>query len=239
MSKPITPSLAEDLKEVTAFFTDRNLIPSPAPRKLAENVRRIHKATYSLILWRFRLKGLPAHSKPFIEEIASDALQILPQVLLGYSKTTKLLTRGIIENTLRHIYFSDHPVEFEKMNRAAKWYLKMEELFGYAKTHPALEKSGKRFDAVEQLAALYSDLSAGVHGRTVTDLEMRVALDTIGYSDSTAARDASMIERCASAANFLIAVFHRQRVASFQSEDRLIILQTMPARARRAWRESL
>ena len=65
--------------------------------------RTIHGNTYSLILWRFRLRGLPEHAKVFIEEIASDALQILPQIMMGYSKTAKLLIRGISENGL-------HPV---------------------------------------------------------------------------------------------------------------------------------
>jgi hypothetical protein len=192
-----------------------------------------------LILWRFRLKGLPTHGRPFIEEIASDALQILPQVLLGYGKTVKLLTRGIIENTLRHIYFSDHPVEFQRMNRDTKWFMPAAELFSYAKTHPKLALIEKRFDAINRLATLYSDLSAVVHGQAVKDLEMRLSLEKIAYTDSVAKRDAALVEKCASASNFLLAVFQGQKVAKFQSEDRLIIFQTMPPRARKAWRDSL
>lgn len=239
MSRPSTPSLAADLKEVRAFFVDRHVIPASLPDPLIENVRKIHAATYSLILWRFRLKGIPAHGRPFLEEIASDALQILPQVLMGYSKTAVLLTRGIIENTLRHLYFFDHPIEFRKMNRETKWFLRMVDLFDYAKTHPALIESQKRFDAVDRLSNLYSDLSSGVHGRAVMDLEMRIALDKIVCSAALAKKHADLIERCASAANFLIAVLHGQKMARFQPEDRLIILQTMPRQARRAWRESL
>ncbi len=232
-------ALTEDLKSVTAFFKDQKLIPSPARATLLEIVRRIHRATYSLILWRFRLKRNLPHTKPFIEEIASDALQILPQVLLGYGKTVKLLTRGIIENTLRHVYFSDHPVEFQKMNQESKWFMPTADLFTYAKAHPQLMLAEKRFDALNRLSSLYSELSAGVHGQAVADLEMRVSLETIAYSDSSAKKDAALIERCASASNFLLAVFHGQKMAKFQAEDQLIILQTMPPLARKVWRESL
>jgi len=239
MAKRSAPSLAEDFKKVTEFFRERHMIPFSPASALIENARRIHSATYSLILWRFRLKGLPAHGKPFVEEIASDALQILPQVLMGSGKPVNLLTRGIIENTLRHIYFSEHPVEFEKMNQERQWFMTMADLFTYAKTHPALMLSEKRFDAVNRLSTLYSDLSAGIHGRAVADLEMRIALNKISYSESLAKKHVALVERCAAAANFLIAVFHRLKLVKFQTEDRLIILQTMPPRARKAWRDSL
>ncbi|HEV2495260.1 MAG TPA: hypothetical protein VG204_19555 [Terriglobia bacterium] len=239
MAKPSSPALTDDLKKVMAFFKDRNVIPASPAVGLTEIVRRIHAATYSLILWRFRLKGVPVHGRPFIEEIASDALQILPQVLLGYGKTVKLLTRGIIENILRHVYFSDHPVEFHKMNQDSKWFMPMAELFTYTKTHPKLMLMEKRFDAMNRLSTLYSDLSTGVHGQAVSDLEMRLSLEKIAYAESIAKKNALFIERCASASNFLLAVFHGQKVAKFQSEDRLIIFQTMPPRARNAWRDSL
>lgn len=239
MAKGATSSLADDLKLVTDFFRDRHLLPSPESGVLVDNVRKLHSATFSLILWRFRLKGLSRHAKPFVEEIASDALQVLPQVLMGYRKTVKLLIRGIIENTLRHIYFSDHPVEFHKMNQESKWFVPTADLFVYAKTHPRLALIEKQFDAINRLSSLYSDLSAGVHGQTVADLEMRVSLSKISYTDSAARKDVALVARCASASNFLLAVFHGQKVARFHSEDHRIILHTMPPRARRAWRESL
>ncbi len=234
--RPIA-SIAADLKEVIAFFKDRHIITSNPSAALTENMRRIHRATYSLILWRFRLKGLREHGKVFVEEIASDALQVLPQILMGYGKTAKLLTRGIIENTLRHIYFSDHPIEFQRMNREGKWYLTMEELLSYAKAHPVFTESEKRFDAINRLSTLYGILSAGVHGRTVRDLEMRLALKRIAYSENAAKEQADLIEKCAAPANFLLAVFHRERMGTFTPEDRRIILLSMPARARQVWRE--
>ena len=160
-------------------------------------------------------------------------------MLLGYGKTVKLLTRGIIENTLRHVYFSDHPVEFRKMNQDGKWFMPTADLFTYVKTHPKLILTEKRFDAINRLSSLYSELSAGVHGQAVADLEMRISLEKIAYAGPSARKDVDLIERCASASNFLLAVYHGQAVAKFQPEDQLIILQTMPPRARKAWRESL
>lgn len=237
MARQSIQSVAGDLALVMAFLKDRGIIPAAPSATLADNTRRIHQATYSLVLWRFRLQNVPEHGMVFVEEIASDALQILPQVLMGYGKTAKLLTRGIVENTLRHVYFSDHPVEFARMNREAKWYVSMEELFDYARIHPTFLDTEKKFDAINRLSSLYSELSAGIHGRQVRDLEMRIALRKIAYSDQAAAKETLLIERCAATTNFLLAAFHRSTTAKFEQEDRRIILRTMPPRARQAWND--
>jgi hypothetical protein len=236
-TRPIV-SVANDFSNVVTLLKRRGILsPNPAAATIG-TARKIHGYTYSLILWRFRLRGLPDHGRVFIEEIASDALQILPQVLLGYSKTAKLLVRGIAENTLRHIYFSDHPIEFLRMNREGKWYLTIDQLCEYAKTHPAFWKIERKFDAINQISSLYSQLSAGVHGRAVRDLEMRVALEKLVYDEGLAAREAECLRKCAEASNFLLAIFYHQKLRSgltFQAEDRRIILRTMPPRARQLW----
>jgi hypothetical protein len=232
--RPIS-ALVTDFAEVVALLKERNTIPAQSTDAMIATAKRIHANTYSLILWRFRLRKLPVHASVFIEEIASDALQILPQILMGYGKTALLLIRGVLENTLRHIYFFDHPIEFQRMNREAKWFLTADDLFAYAKNHPDFLKTEPKFDALAQLASLYSELSAGIHGRAVRDLEMRVALRKIVYDQGFATKQAEMLRKCTQASNFLLAVFHRNQVKSFQADDRLIILRTMPARARKIW----
>ena len=229
--------VADDFQQVLSFLQEQGIVPNPAPVGLVPLAREIHKRTYSLILWKFRLTRIPKHGKVFIEEIASDALQILPQVLMGYVKTTKLLNRGIIENTLRHVFFSDHPVEFLKMNRENKWFMHIEELIRYTKSHPILEDSELRFNALARINDLYGNLSAGIHGRRVRDLEMRTALNRISYNDTTAQSLSALVKQTAEAVNFVLATFHRDKVERFQTEDRRIILQTMSRQARRAWNQ--
>src|SRR6266851_3315275 len=148
MAKRALPSVADDFNGVLDFFKSRRIISQSPPSQLIGGAKKLHRATYSLILWRFRLKNLPEHGQVFIEEIASDALQILPQALMGYGKTTKLLARGVIENTLRHLYFTDHPVEFARMNREKKWYLSIEDLIEYLLSHPTFIETEPKFDAV-------------------------------------------------------------------------------------------
>jgi hypothetical protein len=237
MSKRPIPSVASDFADVILFLKEKSIIVDKPAADLLLNAKRIHGFTYSLILWRFRLRNLPAHSKVFIEEIASDALQILPQVVMGYGKTAKLLTRGIIENALRHVYFSDHPIEYGRMNRDKKWFLSMEDLHDYAKIHPDFLKTETKFDAIGQLKSLYSELSGGVHGRTVHDLEMRSALKKIVYEPVAATKEVERLRKCTEAVSFLLAIFHADKVRTFAAEDRRIIMRSMPARARAIWSE--
>ena len=175
MAKRPIVSVATDFDGVIRFLTEKGLFPPEPPRSMLASVKRMHAASYSLILWRFRLLSLPQHSAVFLEEVASDALQILPHAVQGYNKTTRLLIRGVAENTLRHIYFTDHPVEYARMNAEKKWYIGIDDLLANLGHHPAFEGIEQRFDAANRLKTLYDELSASVHGRRVEDLEMRVA----------------------------------------------------------------
>ena len=227
MAPPVIQSVEKDLSEVTIFLERLKTLGSPIPVEKKSLMRKIHYSTYSLILWKFRLKNLPLHGKPFIEEVASDALQLLPQLLLGYKKTVRLLGRSIIENTIRHIYFSDHPVEFARMNRDKKWYLEIKELFNYLKSHHDLCESAFLLGIVDELTSLYSDLSTGIHGTKVADLEMRRALKAIQYNQDAAVKEEELLRRLTAPCNILLTVFHRKRFSKFSSEDRRILIHSM------------
>jgi len=233
MARQQFPSVANDFADVVSFLKDNGLYPKPCPGSFVATARRLHRAVFSLTLWKFRLKGIPEHGQFFVEEIASDAIQIIPHSILGFGKTPRLLIRGIIENALRHIYFSDHPIEFKRMNRDARWYLMSEELFGYPGIHDGLMDLEPKFDAVNRLKTLYSELSATVHGRQVKDLQMCSSLSDIKFSERMFERQVAEVERCTASANFLLAAFHSDRFSAFDREDRRVILASMPAKARR------
>src|SRR5712692_9858678 len=93
--------IVEDFNLVVRFFQVKGVLPDEPDAVILDYGRRIHGVTYSLIWWRFRLRGLKQCGKVFIEELASDALQILPQAFMGYNKASKLLIRGVIENVWR------------------------------------------------------------------------------------------------------------------------------------------
>lgn len=222
----------DDLQEVVEFLQSKNILPSRIPARVLNATRKMHSLTYSVILWRFRLPSLPEHGRVFLDEVASDALQVLPQALMGYRKTTTLLIRGLTENLLRHIYFSDHPVEFQRINRDKRWFIQTEDLFDYIKQHPTYYDTEKKFDAINRLKTLYHDLSAGLHGQKVTHLELRRSLREIRFEQSVFDEQVLSLKKCAEATNFLLSAFHIERFRKFPQETRMIILRTMPPKAR-------
>ena len=155
--------------------------------------------------------------------------------MIGFSKTAKLLMRGVIENTLRHIYFSDHPIEFALMNRDRKWYMEMREMLDYAKEHPDYALSEPQFDAIAKLRSLYSELSGSVHGGKVANLEMRAALLQIKFDRAAATNEAIALEKVVEACNFMMAIYHREQLRRFADADRRAILQSMSRKARQVY----
>jgi hypothetical protein len=237
MARARHTQIEKDFVEVFQFLSERLALSAKVPLTLQSTAKRIHQYTYSLITWKFRLGKMPTRGRVYIEEIASDALQILPQVLAGYSKTPKLLMRGIIENTLRHIYFYDHPIEFTRTNKAGKWHVTIASMFDFLGAHPEFILTEPKFGALARLSNLYVELSAGVHGRSVRDLETRSALRAIKYDQIKAEQDADLLAKCTTSVNFLLAIFHHEKVWTFPLADRRMILHTMPTEARKAWKE--
>jgi hypothetical protein len=113
----------------------------------------------------------------------------------------------------------------------------MSELKDYALAHPIFEETEPKFDALKRLNQLYAELSEGVHGSRVHNLEMRVALNKITLDDAEFKSQTKLVEKCAESVNFFLAAFHKKEFSKLHLEDRQIILHTMPDKARRALTE--
>lgn len=234
ISSEIHP-VKKDFDEVISYINSKKIIEESQLKKQIGSIKVMHKSMYSLILWRFLLKKLPQHAKYFLDEIASDSLQILPQALMGYRKPVDLMIRGIIENILRYIYFFHHPIEFQISNTEVRWFIKIDDLFNYTKNHPVFVKVQKKFDAISRLRTLYDELSSFVHGRRVIHLEMRRALKDVTFNQSVFESQVKKMKYCAESTNFLLLNFHKDRVNRFQTEFKNIILGSIPLKARRVF----
>ncbi len=222
-----------DFADVVTYLQKRGLIPPHPSSVFLVQLRQFHRSLYSLAWWRFHLPSKAAHRRVFVQEIASDAFQILPQSLMGYNKTTLLLVRSVIENVLRHVYYYDHEVEFEKLNEEADWYFAVRDLFPYVLGHPKFRDYEKKYDAICRLKNLYHELSAHVHGMKAIHLEMRAGLRSIVPDQATMQEHAALLKRCAEAANFLLVVFHRKVFQPKPDEETAPVMSVIPSKARR------
>ena len=235
-ARPV-PAVSADFDEIRQHLKTVRILSEDDDSEKINLIRRVHTYTYSLFSWHARLDTLPEHASPFIEEIASDAIQILPHLLLGYSKALKLLVRGILENSLRFVYFIDHPIEFKLMNTRDKWFISTDKLLDYMRNHPEYVEAGARFDSIQKLNNLYDDLSATIHGRRVRDLQLNSALAELKYSADRAQKDAKHVQQCAELVNFIVVIKMRDNFQKFSVENKRIILRTLPKLARSIWSE--
>lgn len=219
--------LSADLAEVLAYLGMVGLSESAS-----RSIKRIHKLTFSLVLWRYCVKGMSGHAKVFVDELASDALHVIPLVARGFRKPTLLALRGILEASLRHIYFADHPVEFWRSNNET-WFIEPRELFDYARAHPVLGPAEERFDAIARARALYRELSSSVHGEAVKSMQLNKSLAALRPSEALLDYVATLTARTVVTANFLLAVFQAVRFSRMAPEHRQIIVMTLPKAARR------
>ena len=144
-----------------------------------------------------------------------------------------VLVRGIVEHVIRHVYYSDHPIEFQRINLEKRWYIPIADHFTYLKTHPLYADTEKKFDAVGRLKNLHQELSLFVHGMKISHMEMRPGLRKIKLNPSIFARQADFIRCAAESSNFILAVFHRTALSKLPPDDQKVVLLTFPANARR------
>lgn len=222
----------EDLSETLAMLQVRTMAPPVLPVIIRKKLLVMHHAVYSLCIWSHFVK-VEQHGQFYLNEIASDAIQIEPHVLCGFYRTSMLLARSIIENTLRHIYFTDHRVEFERSNRDAKFYLSAEQLFEYCRNYEHFIDPEKKFQPLSKLRNLYSTLSATVHGGKVSDLSLHTALKTMVFDAADLDDQVEHVRAVAESCNFLMMIFHKKRSSKLPIGLRRVIMMTIAAKGRR------
>ena len=228
--------VSNDYAEVLTYLTELGILPSRLSRSAEADVRLIHGLTYSLMHWRFLVRTNEDHKRVFLQELASDAVQILRQSVSGYRKTVLLLVRCVIEDAIRHVYYWDHRVEFERMHRDPKWFVGSDELIDYLKTHPLYAPVRGRYDAPALLKDAYRRLSEDIHGRTVRHLEMRRTLSDVRYKEEAVRELGDRLRRVVEPVTFVLLRFHEPRVDRCPVEWRRTLIRTVPRSVRRLWR---
>jgi hypothetical protein len=107
------------------------------------NFKKHHKSTYSiaLILTKLNKEVNEENKLVFLAEILSDLLTVTKISFLGFETPALIVLRRTIENFYNHIYYSDHPVEYEHLNNGKNEYTPIDKLKSYFDTHPKFFES--------------------------------------------------------------------------------------------------
>ena len=223
--------LRSDFESVREYLTSINRWPSTIDATAEGFLRRVHHLSYSMMLWSDRIIDLPKRGQVFLDELRAESLQILPHCIDGYAKTPLLLMRCCVESAVKHAYFVDHQIEFERHGQDA-FTLNATDGFDYLRKHPFLNTVCATWKCVDRLSSSYGQLSQHIHGtRSFQEAPLRL-LGEIEMSSDVLLSQLKVLENVTASINFLIAVIQRHRLSEFDEDYRAILLRTMPKEAR-------
>jgi hypothetical protein len=134
---------------------------------LKSKLKKYHQLTYAIALIEKKLeeKYPSEHKFLFVNEIISDLLSNSSIIFIGFYYASQILTRRLIENFYNHIYYFEHPVEYELLNLGRNEYTPIIELKNYFEIHPIIKPivdlNIKKYN--DELFQHYQDLCRTVH----------------------------------------------------------------------------
>jgi hypothetical protein len=144
------------------------------------NFKKYHKSIYSiaLILSKITKEHQEENKVVYFAEILSDFLTITKLSFLGFETPALIVLRRIIENFYNHVYYSDHPVEYEHLNNGKNEYTPIDKLRQYFDTHPKFlgneDNNLKEFNS--SLFREYQELCKVVHSKGKDSMNLAKSL---------------------------------------------------------------
>jgi len=228
ISATINRAQEEDRKELETFFKDHSVYPISQGSELDAAFKRAHKAVYGLCIWPQEFAKSPIHQRVFLEELRSDVLQSIQMALVGFRKPVALLLRSAIEDILRHLYYFDHHIEFEKLELSSSCYEKIGDLWQYAKKHPRLAKVFAESNAIELLENEYAVFSRFVHSSSTDYMNLTKSLSEIGFEMDFFKEYANKVSALAGNIHFVLFAFYEKALVRFNPPWKSFLLDIIP-----------
>lgn len=223
----------EDRKELEDFLKSRAIYPSSPNADFITSFKRAHKAVYSLCFWSNEFVNAPAHQQIFLQELRSDALQSIPLAMSGFKKPVALLLRSTIEDVLRHIYYYDHVVEFQRLEQSPTNHQKVRDLWQYAKDHPKLGDIFENSKSAGYLKNEYSILSGFVHSTGTNNMSLTKCMSEVNFENEYFKDFTDKICKLSASFNFILLEFYQQNLTHFNPQWKNYILYLIPQSLRK------
>jgi len=222
----INKALNEDYEELKNYFISKHLYSEEIDKNVKEYFKKSHKAIYLLGLWSHHFNFETTYRKIFLEEIRSDAIQSLQLSLLNLKRPVSLLIRSIIENLLKHIFYYDHIIEFERSEKEEQYYQSMDNLWSYLKNHPRLDLY-ENTDVIGRLQTEYSILSRYVHSKSSKHMSLTTSLEDLSFNDEYFKKYCTQINNISIYVNFILINFYNLYLDTFEPPWKYLILNIL------------
>ncbi len=202
--------------------------------KIKPLLKKYHRFTYALALIHNKLEDNCQDENKFlfVNEILSDLLANTSLCFLGFYNSSQIIFRRLLENFYNHVYYFEHPVEFELLNLGRNDYTPIIELKTYYENHPIIkglvDKNIKIFN--DQIFQHYQELCRTVHTKGESFMGLAKNLEEIKL-DFDLHSNIDQSNKSIQSIIYLLFKFHRD--LTFSNVERDLIAKSFPKNLRR------
>jgi len=221
----MTDFLKKDLIDVKSQLKKQYGTKIPVSRE--SDFIFLHKRLFSLGELKYQLKIQDNERMDFLDELHSDIVYVMITAILGLKKSLFLSIRGCIEDTIRHIYYKDHPVEFLILNKAGDSQISVADNFAYLQKHPSLEKPKKLCDLINDLHSFYGISSRYVHSSSLQHFQLSKSVSSIKFTDAEFKKQILDLGSILEKLIVILIIFHRSLFDNISVPSKRMILQSV------------
>ena len=174
----VKESVNDDFEQIWLHYTASEKFRIHEPAKAKHLLRTVHRfAIVSSILNKSIPRNRSEHRRVFLTEFSSDAIHLMHALLVGDVRGGRFYFRSVVENTWRHVYYKDHPVEYRWLNSESQIFSTIDELRSYCSRTDEIDVRLKK--SLHRIASGYQKLSKFVHSSNATNLQLQKRLADI------------------------------------------------------------
>lgn len=209
----------DDVKK--QMFEQYNYNPSSKQIKVFES---LHKRIFCLCSLIYELSKIDKERMQFLSELHSDLILLLIVGPLGIKKAISLAIRSSIEDTLRHVYYKDHPIELLLLNESDDNRISDKEFFKYVEIHPLYRERNNFNKLLDYVLTMYHTHSKQLHSASLSYFSsLKVISDVSGDSDTLEEliKDIVSLSSCLLT---IIIIFHNKEFMKLSFDKRKLLL---------------
>ena len=191
-------------------------------------MKTAHGIAFSMSILLGKISTPPEWSIPYLRQLRSDTIQLLPSVVLGGRRTLHLFERASIEDFFRYIFFFDHKIEHLLLQKYPTRFQKFDSLVSWAKEHPAFSANSEvASECLNKMTSHYAELSRTIHGTTIIDQQLLDSLQDLGKPITGVAQEVKRMKSLYANIFFLLSLFHLAEFRKLQLDEKTLICQRL------------
>lgn len=221
-----------DFDDVLIYLKKLGHLKDNINTRSVKKLRHIHYITHSFlfITKKFQTNN---HARIFLDEIISSYIQFLPMLTHGFYKVSAFLMRDILENTLKYVYYYNHPVELLWVESGSNYFVEIDQLLNYLEKHPTLNVHIQKENIRSKSKTLYQELSSYIHSKGSRHMHMIKYLEGFKSDERNFTEFYKKIVKITDITLFVILLFNWEKYVKIGTQEKRIILDSLSRNVKR------